>query len=100
MRRETSNREAGQEGALADDEAEIVRLLEAINGHGPAEFFKRSVLSDATEWVRRTLRFGANIGLGVEVSAPILFDALNEIHSIVAARIERERFEGPPRENG
>ena len=85
---------------MADDEAEIVRLLEAINGHGPAEFFKRSVLSDATEWVRRTLRFGANIGLGPEVSAPILFDALNEIHGIVVARIERERFEGPPRENG
>jgi hypothetical protein len=85
---------------VADDEAEIIRLLEAINGHGPAEFFKRSVLSDAIEWVRRNLRFGANIGLGVEVSAPILFDAMNEIHGIVVARIERERFEGRPRENG
>jgi hypothetical protein len=85
---------------LADDEAEIVRLLEAINGHGPADFFKRSVLGDATEWVRRTLRFGANIGLELEESTPILFDALNEIHGIVVARIERERFEGPSRENG
>jgi len=85
---------------LADDEAEIVRLLEAVNGHGPAEFFKRSVLSDATSWVARTVRFGANIGLEPEVSTPIIFETLNEIRAIVAARIERERFEGPPRANG
>jgi hypothetical protein len=52
--------------------AEIVRLLEAINGRGPAEFFRLSVQNDATEWVGRKLRFGANIGLRAEVSTPIL----------------------------
>jgi hypothetical protein len=78
---------------LADDQAEIVRLLEAINGGGPAEFFRLSVQNDATEWVARKLRFGADIGLDPEVSTAIICDTLNEIRAIVVACIERESGE-------
>jgi hypothetical protein len=49
---------------------------------------------DATEWVARTLLLGANIGVGPEVSASIVLDALSEIRAAVADRLERERAEG------
>jgi hypothetical protein len=80
---------------LADDQAEITRLLEAVNGHGPAEFFKRTVLNEATSWVARTIRFGASIGLEPDVSTPIIFETLNEIRAMVAVRAERESLEEP-----
>jgi hypothetical protein len=79
---------------LADNQAEIVRLLDSLKGTGPAEFFRQSVQKDATEWVARTLRLGANIGVGLGISAPIVFDALNDMHAVVADRLERERAEG------
>jgi hypothetical protein len=79
---------------LADNQAEIDRLLNSIQGGGPAEFFRQSVRKDAIEWVARTLRLGANIGVGSEVSASIVLDALNEIRAAVADRLERERAEG------
>ena len=85
---------------MADNQAEIVRLLNSIKGAGPAEFFRQSVKKDATEWVARTLLLGANIGVGLEVSAPIVFDALNEMHAQVADRLERERAEGRRRGDG
>jgi hypothetical protein len=79
---------------LADNQAEIVRLLDSIKGAGPAEYFRQSVQKDGTEWVARTLLLGANIGVGLEASAPIVFDALNEMRAVVADRLERERAEG------
>jgi hypothetical protein len=82
---------------LADNQAEIVRVLGSITGAGPAEFFRQSVQKDATEWVARALLLGANIGVGLEASAPVVFDALNEMHAVVADRLERERAEGRPR---
>jgi hypothetical protein len=85
---------------LVENQAEIVRLLEAINGGGPAEFFTISVRNDATEWIASKLRFGANIGLRPEVSTAILFDTLNEIRTIVVARIEGERTEASRRNDG
>jgi hypothetical protein len=82
------------EAALADNQAEIVRLLNSIQGGGPAEFFRRSVQTDAAEWVARTLRLAANIGVGLEVSGPIVLDALNRMHAVVADNLERKRVEG------
>jgi hypothetical protein len=70
-----------QEAALADDEAEIVRLLEALNGTNPAEISGRSVENDA--WVSRALRWGAAMGLSPYVSALILSETLNEIRGIM-----------------
>lgn len=81
----------GWEAALADNQEEIVRLLNSIQGGGPAEFFRRSVQKDAAEWVARTLRLGTNIGVDLEVSAPIVLDALTEIHAVVADHLERKR---------
>jgi hypothetical protein len=82
------------EAALADNQAQIDRLLNSIQGGGPAEFFRQSVQKDATEWVARTLLFGANIGVGPKVSASIVLDALSEIRAAVADRLEHERAEG------
>ena len=79
---------------MADNQAQIDRLLNSIQGGGPAEFFRQSVQKDATEWVARALLLGANIGVGLEVSAPIVFDALIEMHAVVADRLERERAQG------
>ena len=76
---------------MAHNQAQIVRLLEAINEGDPSKVFRRSVQNDATAWVARTLRYGANLGLDPEVSSPIVFDTLNEIGAMVAACIERER---------
>jgi hypothetical protein len=76
---------------LADNQAQIDRLLNSIQGGGPAEFFRQSAQKDATEWVARTLLLGANIGVGSEISASIVLDALNEIRAALVARVERER---------
>jgi hypothetical protein len=70
-----------QEAALADDEAEIVRLLEALNGADPAEISGRSVDIDAAIWVSRVLRWGADMGLSPYVSTLILSETLNEIRA-------------------
>jgi hypothetical protein len=85
--------------ALADDQAQIVRLLEALNKGDPAEIFRRSLEHDALDWVQRGLEYGADLGLDPGVAAPILVETLNEIRAVVAARIERKRVEGRPREN-
>jgi hypothetical protein len=71
----------GQEAALADDESEIVRLLEALNGTDPAEISGRSVDIDAAIWVSRVLRWGADMGLSPYVSTLILSETLNEIRA-------------------
>jgi len=69
-----------REAALADDEAEIVCLLKALNGINPAEILAgRSVDNDAANWVSRALRWGANMGLSPDVSTLILSETLNEI---------------------
>ena len=41
------------------------------------DIVRRSVRNHATDWIASKLRFGANIGLPMEVSMPILFDVLN-----------------------
>jgi hypothetical protein len=84
---------------LADDQAQIVRLLEAFNEGDPAEILRRSLEHDALDWIQRGLSYGADLGLGPGIAAPILFETLNEIRAVVADRIERERVEGRPREN-
>ncbi len=84
---------------MADDQAQIVRLLEALNEGDPAEILRRSLEHDALDWVQRGLEYGADLGLGPEIAAPILFETLNEIRAVVAERIERERAEPRPREN-
>jgi hypothetical protein len=84
---------------LADDQAQIVRLLEALNEGDPAEILRRSLEHDALDWVQRGLEYGADLGLGPGIAAPILFETLNEIRAVVAERIERERAEGRPSEN-
>jgi hypothetical protein len=80
----------GQEAALADDESEIVRLLEALNGTDPAEISGRCVDIDAAIWVSRALRWGADMGLSPYVSTLILSETLHEILRRVLAPIERE----------
>jgi hypothetical protein len=76
---------------LADDEAEIVRLLEALNGTNPAEISKRSVDNDAANWVSRALRWGADMGLSPYVSALILSETLNEIRAAFSPSKRRGR---------
>jgi hypothetical protein len=66
---------------LADDESEIVRLLEALSRTDPAEIFKRSVDNDAASWVARALRWGTEMGLSPEVSTLILSETLREIRT-------------------
>jgi len=84
---------------LANDQAQTVRLLEALNDGDPAEILRRSLEHDALDWVQRGLEYGAELGLCAEVATPILFETLNEIRAVVADRIERERAEPRPREN-
>jgi hypothetical protein len=68
-----------------------VCFLEAIGDGDTTEVFKRAAQSDALNWITRTLEFGVNIGLGPEAAAPILFETLNEIRALVAARIIPDR---------
>ena len=84
---------------MADDQAQIVRLLEALNDGDPAEILRRSLEHDALDWVQRGLEYGAELGLGAEVATPILFETLNEIRAVVADRIERARAGPRLREN-
>ena len=88
-----------RDAALADDQGQIVRLLEALNEGDPAEILRRSLENDALDWVQRGLEYGAELGLDPGIAAPILFETLNEIRAVVADRIERLRVEGRPREN-
>jgi hypothetical protein len=82
---------------LADDQAQIVRLLEALNEGDPVQILRRSLEHDALDWVERGLNYGADLGLGPETATPLLYETLNEIRAVVADRIERERAEAPPR---
>jgi hypothetical protein len=82
---------------LANDQAQIVRLLEALNEGDPVQIMRRSLEYDALDWVERGLSYGAGLGLGPEIATPLLFQTLNEIRAVVANRIERERAEPPPR---
>ena len=84
---------------MADDQAQIVRLLEALNQGDRAEILRRSLEPDALDWVQRGLRYGADLGLGPKIATPILFETLNEIRALVAERIEREMAEVWPCEN-
>ena len=84
---------------MANGQAQIVRLLEALNEGDPAEILRRSLEHDALDWVQRGLEYGAKLGLGAEVATPILFETLNEIRAVVAERIERGRAELRPRDN-
>jgi hypothetical protein len=86
-----------KESALANDQAQIVRLLEALNEGDPVQILRRSLEHDALDWVERGLSYGAGLGLGPEIATPLLFQTLNEIRAVVADRIERERAEARPR---
>jgi hypothetical protein len=82
---------------LANDQAQIVRLLEALNEGDPIQILRRSLEHDALDWVERGLSYGAHLGLGPETATPLLFQTLNEIRAVVADRLEREKTEAPPR---
>jgi hypothetical protein len=66
---------------VADDQAEIIRLLKALNGKEPPEISRRSDDNDAANWVARALRWGADLGLSPEVSTLILSETLHEIRA-------------------
>ena len=80
---------------MASHQDQTVSFLETIGEGDTTEVFRLAAQSDALDWVTRTLEFGVNIGLGPEVSAPILFDTLSEIRAIVAARIIPDRAKQP-----
>lgn len=82
---------------MANDQPQIIRLLEALNAGDPVQILRRSLEHDALDWVERGLSYGAGLGLGPEVAAPLLFQTLNEIRAVVADRMERESAEAPPR---
>jgi len=82
---------------LANDQAQIVRLLEALNEGDSVQILRRSLEHDALDWVERGLSYGADLGLGPEIATPLLFQTLNEIRAVVADRLERERAEARPR---
>jgi hypothetical protein len=82
---------------LTDDQAQILRLLEALNEGDPVQILRRSLEHDALDWVERGLSYGAGLGLGPEIATPLLFQTLNEIRAVVADRIERESAEARPR---
>ena len=76
---------------MAAHQNPTVCFLKAIGEGDTPEVFRLAAQGDALNWIARTLEFGVNIGLGPEVSAPILFETLNEIRAIVAARIIPDR---------
>ncbi len=80
---------------MTSHQDQTVSFLETIGEGDTTEVFRLAAQSDALDWITRTLEFGVNIGLGPEVSAPILFNTLNEIRAIVAARIIPDRAVGP-----
>ena len=79
---------------MASHQDQTVSFLETIDKGATTEVFRLAAQSDALDWITRTFEFGVNIGLGPEVSAPILFDTLSEIRALVAARIIPDRAEG------
>jgi hypothetical protein len=81
---------------LADDQAQTVRLLEALNEGDPAEILRRSLERDALDWIQRGLSYGADLGLDPEIATPILFETLNEIRALVAERMELGMAEAWP----
>jgi hypothetical protein len=67
---------------LADDEVEIDRLLEALNGiDDPPGVSGGPIDIDAAIWVSRALHWGADMGLSPYVSTLILSETLNEIRA-------------------
>ena len=82
---------------MAHDQAQIVRLLEALNEGDPIQILRRSLEHDALDWVERGLSYGSDLGLSPEIATPLLFQTLNEIRAVVADRIERERATARPR---
>jgi hypothetical protein len=48
-------RRRSEESALANDQAQIVRLLEALNEGDPVQILRRSLEHDALDWVERGL---------------------------------------------
>ncbi len=80
---------------VAAHQDQTVSFLETIGEGDTTEVFRLAAQSDALNWITRTLEFGVNIGVGPEVSAPILFDTLSEIRAFVAARIIPDRAQGP-----
>jgi hypothetical protein len=78
---------------LADDQAEIIRLLEALNGGEPVKISGRSGDNDAANWVARALRWGTDLGLSPEVSALILSETLHTIRvaSLPASKASPKR---------
>jgi hypothetical protein len=85
---------------LANDQPQIVRLLEALNEGDPAEILRRSLEHEALDWVQRGLEYGADLGLRPEAATPILLRTLNEIRAVVADRIKREGAEARPYDDG
>jgi hypothetical protein len=79
------------EAALADDEGEVVRLLEALNGVDPAGISGWSANNDEANWVSRALRWGADMGLSPDISALILSERLNEIRAASSPRSNAKR---------
>ncbi|MBV8439116.1 MAG: hypothetical protein JO312_00900 [Hyphomicrobiales bacterium] len=71
---------------MAGDQDQTLRFLEAIGVGDATEVFRLAAESDAREWMRRTLSFGAQLGLGLEEQAPILFSALDTIRAVARAR--------------
>ena len=80
---------------MASHQDQSGSFLETIGEGDTTEVFRLAAQGDALDWITRTLEFGVNIGLGPEVSAPILFDTLSEIRAIVAARIIPDRAKQP-----
>jgi hypothetical protein len=70
-----------RESSLVDHQPQIIRLLKALNGVGPAEASGRSPEKDEADWLARTLDWGADMGLSQEVSKLILSETLIEIRN-------------------
>jgi hypothetical protein len=81
---------------LANDQAQIVRFLEALNEGDPAEILRRFLEHKALEWIDEGLRYGDRLGFGAETSTPILLKTVNQICALVADHLERERADARP----
>jgi hypothetical protein len=80
---------------LVDHQPQVIRLLKALNGLGPAEASGRSAEKDEADWLARALRWGADMGLNQEVSKLILSETLIEIrHGRRAQRTRKARRVG------
>jgi hypothetical protein len=74
---------------MAVREDMTVRFLEAIGDGDVTEVFRVAAQSDALAWMRRTLTFGAGLGLSPEASTPVIVEALDTIRAVAIARAER-----------